>query len=70
MAQLAVAWLIAQPGITCGIVGASRASQLEETLPAADLELTAEDHAACEAAWYQIPRRPLTAGAVQPERRN
>ena len=70
LAQLAVAWLIAQPGITCGIVGASRASQLEETLPAAALELTPEDHAACEAAWYQIPRRPLTAGAVQPERRN
>lgn len=70
LAQLAIAWLIAQPGVTAAIVGASRAAQLEETLPAVELVLAPEDHEACEAAWYQIPRRPPSAGAVRMERRN
>ncbi len=69
LAQMAIAWVVAQPGVTCAIVGASRAGQLVETLPAAQFELTPEDRAVCEAAWYQLPRRPPHIGAVQPERR-
>lgn len=65
VAQMAIAWLLAQPGITSAIIGASRAAQLEETLPAGGLELTPEDRAVCEAAWYALPRRPLQAGAVR-----
>lgn len=68
LAQMAVAWLIAQPGITAAIVGSSRAAQLDQTLPASSLELTAEDQAACEAAWYHLPRRPPAAGGVRMER--
>lgn len=69
LAAMAIAWVIEQPGVTAAIVGASRAAQLEETLAAAELHLDESDRAACDAAWYRIPRRPPGAGAVQPERR-
>ena len=39
MAQLAIAWVLAQPGITSAIVGASRPEQLRETAKAADLAI-------------------------------
>jgi aryl-alcohol dehydrogenase-like predicted oxidoreductase len=39
MAQLAIAWVLAQPGITSAIVGASRPEQLRETAAAADLAI-------------------------------
>ncbi|MDO9369535.1 MAG: aldo/keto reductase family protein [Sphingopyxis sp.] len=37
LAQFAIAWVLAQPGITSAIVGASRPEQLRETAAAADL---------------------------------
>lgn len=40
MAAVALAWLLAKPGITAPITGANTPSQLAELLPAADLELT------------------------------
>lgn len=39
MAQLAIAWVLAQPGITSAITGASRPEQLRETVAAADLQI-------------------------------
>ena len=42
-AQLALAWLIAQPGVTSPIVGARNARQIEETAQAAMLDLKSED---------------------------
>jgi aryl-alcohol dehydrogenase-like predicted oxidoreductase len=39
--QLAVAWTLANPAVHVAIVGARRPSQLDETAPAADIELTA-----------------------------
>lgn len=39
MAQLAIAWVLTQPGITSAIVGASRPEQLRETAKAADLTI-------------------------------
>ena len=39
LAQLAIAWVLAQPGITSAIVGASRPAQLRETAAAADLAI-------------------------------
>lgn len=39
LAQLAIAWVLAQPGITSAIVGASRPEQLRETAAAADLRI-------------------------------
>lgn len=41
LAQLAIAWVLAQPGITSAIIGASRPDQLRETVKAADLTIDA-----------------------------
>ena len=43
IAQVALAWLLAQPGVTSIIIGANKMSQLEDNLKAADLELTAAE---------------------------
>jgi 1-deoxyxylulose-5-phosphate synthase len=56
VAQLAIAWVLAQPAITSAIVGASKAEQLDQTLPAVDLVLDEQMLAACDDVWYQLPR--------------
>src|SRR5579859_2627105 len=56
VAQVALAWVLAQPAITSAIVGASKAEQLDQTLPAADLTLDEQLLAACDDIWYQLPR--------------
>jgi aryl-alcohol dehydrogenase-like predicted oxidoreductase len=43
VAQVALAWLLAQPGVTSIIIGANKMSQLEDNLKAADLRLTDEE---------------------------
>jgi aryl-alcohol dehydrogenase-like predicted oxidoreductase len=43
LAQLAVAWAISHPAVHVAIVGARRPSQLEATLPAAEVLLTEAD---------------------------
>jgi aryl-alcohol dehydrogenase-like predicted oxidoreductase len=40
VAQVALGWLLAQPGITSIIIGANKLSQLEDNLQATDLKLT------------------------------
>lgn len=42
VAQLSLAWVLQQPGISSAIVGASRPEQVEENAAAADLELEGE----------------------------
>ncbi len=42
-AQVALAWLLQQPGVTAPIVGASRMPQLEEAVAALDLVLTDDE---------------------------
>ncbi len=39
MARVALAWLLARPGMTAPIIGANSVEQLRELLPAADLQL-------------------------------
>jgi len=56
LAQVAVAWALAHPAITSAIVGATSAAQLDSTLPATDLSLSAEVRAACDDAWFSLPR--------------
>jgi 1-deoxyxylulose-5-phosphate synthase len=58
LATATVAWVLAQPGITSAIVGASRPEQLDATLDAPELTLDAEALAACDAALWSLPRRP------------
>jgi aryl-alcohol dehydrogenase-like predicted oxidoreductase len=41
LAQIALAWLVAQPGVTAPIASATSVKQLEELLPAMDLTLSA-----------------------------
>ncbi len=60
MATASIAWVLAQPGITSAIVGASRAEQLEATLAAADMTLDDDTKAAFDAVWWSLPRRPPT----------
>ncbi len=43
--QIALAWCADQPGITSPIIGPRTMEQLEDNLPGADIELTAEDKA-------------------------
>lgn len=56
LVQTALAWVLAQPGITSAIVGASKPEQLADTLAAVNLTLTPEELEACDAAWYRLPR--------------
>ncbi len=41
-AQLAIAWVLRQPGVSSAITGATKVAQLEETLKAVDVTLDAE----------------------------
>jgi aryl-alcohol dehydrogenase-like predicted oxidoreductase len=43
VAPVALAWLLAQPGVTSIIIGANKMSQLEDNLKAAELQLTAAE---------------------------
>ena len=54
--QVALAWVLAQPGITSAILGASKPEQLEDSIKGAGLTLDDEERAACDAAWYALPR--------------
>lgn len=56
VAQLALAWVLHQPAITSAILGASKPEQLDQTLPAIDLELDEQMLATCDEIWYQLPR--------------
>jgi aryl-alcohol dehydrogenase-like predicted oxidoreductase len=56
MVRVAIAWVLAQPGITSAIVGASRPEQLDETLASVHLTLGAEELESCNLAWYSLPR--------------
>lgn len=56
LAQVALAWVLAQPGITSAILGASRPEQLGETLPAIDLKLEADEMETCNQTWFNLPR--------------
>jgi aryl-alcohol dehydrogenase-like predicted oxidoreductase len=43
IAQVALAWLLAQPGVTSIIIGANKMSQLEDNLKATEVRLSAEE---------------------------
>jgi len=57
-----VAWVLAQPGITSALIGASRPDQLAANIAALDVTFDDELTAACEAAWWSLPRRPVAEG--------
>jgi aryl-alcohol dehydrogenase-like predicted oxidoreductase len=55
MAQVALAWLLAQPGVTAPIVGVSKMAQLEDAIAALEVTLSGEDRAALEAPYVPHP---------------
>jgi len=57
MSEVALAWLLARPGITAPIVGATKLEQLEAALRAVDLQLTPEEMAALDAPYTPKPVR-------------
>jgi len=50
-AQVALAWVLAQPGITAPIIGASKMQHLDEAVKALDLKLDEADHKALAEAY-------------------
>jgi len=54
-ARVALAWVLAQEGVSCAIVGARRVEQLQDNLRALDLELSAGDLASLDAG-TALPR--------------
>jgi 1-deoxyxylulose-5-phosphate synthase len=54
--HVALAWVLAQPGITSAILGASRPEQLTDSLGGVGLALDPEDLQACDSAWFDLPR--------------
>ena len=57
-AQVALAWLMAQPGITAPIASASSVGQLHELLAAARLSLSTAQIAQLDAASADTPTIP------------
>jgi len=52
--ELSLQWLSSQPGVTCIILGASRATQLEKNLKALDGEIGDAIRAGCDAVWRKL----------------
>jgi aryl-alcohol dehydrogenase-like predicted oxidoreductase len=71
LAALAVAWVLAAPGVTGAIVGARRPEQVDAWLSAADLELAAADLEEIETAIAETgagTQEPPSPPGVGPER--
>ena len=54
-AQVALAWVLANPTVTSPIVGARRPGHLEDAVAAADLELTGDEVARLEEPYVVQP---------------
>jgi aryl-alcohol dehydrogenase-like predicted oxidoreductase len=54
-AQMALAWLLAKPGVTAPIVGASKPHQLEDAVAALSVRLTPQEIAALEEPYIPHP---------------
>ena len=54
-AQVALAWVLAQPGVVAPIVGATRVQHIDDALAATRLELTDDERARLEAPY--VPHR-------------
>jgi 1-deoxyxylulose-5-phosphate synthase len=56
LAQVAIAWVLAQADITSAIVGATSAEQIHQSLPAVDLTLDGDEMELCNDVWFRLPR--------------
>jgi len=62
LVTVAIAWVVAQKGVTSAIIGASKPAQLASSLAAAELELDEPLRAVCDEIWWELPRRPVLEG--------
>lgn len=62
LVSVAVAWVLAQPGVSTAIIGASRPEQLEANVAALEVEFDDELREICEGVWWTLPRRPVVPG--------
>ncbi len=62
LVSVAVAWVLAQEGVTSAIIGASKAEQLAANVAALSVVLDDELREACDAAWWSLPRVPVQEG--------
>jgi len=65
LAQVAIAWVLAQDEITSPLVGATSPEQLRESLPAVDMRLDEEEMAVCNEVWFELPRLKNPAVALR-----
>lgn len=56
LTHVVLAWVLAQPDVTCAILGASKPEQLQDSLQGVGLSLDDEEQAACDEVWFQLPR--------------
>jgi aryl-alcohol dehydrogenase (NADP+) len=62
LVSVAVAWVLRQPGISSAIIGASKPEQLDANIDALTVEFDEDLLNACEAAWWDLPRKPIAEG--------
>ena len=62
LVAVAVKWVLDQPGISSAIVGASRPEQLAASLAAPKVAIDEDLARALDAAWWELPRRPVEEG--------
>ena len=56
LTHAALAWVLAQEGLTSAILGASRPEQLRDSLQGVTLTLEDEERKVLDTAWYDLPR--------------
>ena len=56
LTHVALAWVLGRPGITSAIIGASKPNQLKDSLGGVGMSLDADELAACEEAWFNLPK--------------
>ena len=70
MAQLAVAWVLANDNVAAAIIGASRPEQVKENAAASGVEIPAEVMARIDEILGEIPERdPIRTFETSPKRR-
>ena len=62
LTTVAVAWVLAQEGVTSALIGASRPEQLVASLAAVESKLDPELRKLCDELWLELPRRPVIEG--------
>jgi len=56
--HVSLRWVLDRPEITSAILGATSAAQFADSIGGVDVVLDEHDKAACDSAWWAVPRRP------------